>query len=592
MKKAYSVAITIFVVCSFTAGISAQNILTLSIDSAKSTIKREIYGALMENWGRDIYGGIYVGRSSAIPNTNGMRNDIIEGLKECGISTLEFPGGCFADEYHWKDGIGAVTARPGGESKNGMGTDEYMQLCSLINAEPYLCADLKNGTPAEMAEWIKYINENTEHPEWHLKYLSMGNEPWGCGGDLSASAFANQYAQFVASVPVTDGKPVVRVAGAGTWDPTWVNTVFDKNPGKCEGFSVHRYLVNDWTDHAGPSVNYSTLQYHQIINLAYGVPDFINQFDDAMNKYDPDKKFGLMYNEWGAWYTEMPEQGYTFSQSTVRDALIAAIHLNSFNNSCERVHMACVAQPVNVIQSIFLTDKNDQSKMVKTPVFYTFKMFKVHQTAKKIPVTLQSASFSQSVSGTSFNYPYLTASASLDSTGNINITISNTELAAAEELTVKLNGAEVYTSATGQIITAADVKAFNDFGKAEQVNIQPFSNDNFTLSGKTLTVTVPSKCVILLTLTPESGTRVSGTLRTVKRDITLSAVRQRVYVTFPGNSGTPARLSLYGVDGRQIAVTTVAARGMVSWQVPEVGNGMYIIRVETDGFAMNKAVAF
>ncbi|HEX3020215.1 MAG TPA: alpha-L-arabinofuranosidase C-terminal domain-containing protein [Chitinispirillaceae bacterium] len=395
-KKIIISLVTVFI---FYLNAAAQYSLTLSIDEAKSKIRREIYGALLENWGRDIYGGLYVGRNSSIPNTNGMRNDIIEGLKECGISTLEFPGGCFADQYHWRDGIGSPDSRPGGDSKNGMGTDEYMQLCSLINAEPYFCANLKTGTPQEMAEWINYINKNSSHPDWYCKYWSMGNEPWGCGGDLTAAQFANQYAKFVEAIPDIEGKPQVRIAGAGHWSTDWVKAVFDKNPGKLEGFSVHRYLVNNWNDLAGPSINYNDFQYHQIIQLAFDASSFIRSFDQAMDQYDKDKKIGLMYNEWGAWYDEISSQGYTFSQSTVRDALIAAIHLNAFNNYCERVHLACVAQPVNVIQSIFLTDKNDQTRVVKTPVFYAFKLFKVHQNAKKIPVNLQTASFNEKNTG-------------------------------------------------------------------------------------------------------------------------------------------------------------------------------------------------
>lgn len=577
----------------------AQNTLNLSIDDAKSTIRRAIYGALLENWGRGIYGGLYVGRNSSIPNTDGMRNDIIEGFKECGISNLEFPGGCFADDYHWRDGVGNVGSRPGGDGRNGMGTDEYMKLCQLIGAEPYICANLKTGTPQEMADWINYVNNNPQHPEWHVKYWSMGNEPWGCGGNLNATQFADQYAQFVAAVPEIPGKPMVRIAGAGTWDAGWVKTVFDKNPGKVDGFSVHRYLVNDWVNLAGPSINYSTFQYHQIINLAYGVPDFIKSFDQAMDKYDPEKKFGLMYNEWGAWYQEIPGQGYTFSQSTVRDALIAAIHLNSFNNYCERVHLACVAQPVNVIQALFLTDKNDQTRMVKTPVFYTFKMFKVHQNAKKIPITLQSESFKQNVNGTNFNYPYLTASASLDSNGIVNITVSNSDLTNSRNLQINLNGSKTFASVKGEVITANEVTMYNDFGKQELVNIQPLSNDKFSLSGKTLTVQVPSKSVILLSLTPVS-TRVipSVSRHSVERDFSIkSTAAGSITIDYTTVSNSPVKFKLFGIDGKVVAEKSVTAgqgsRNQLTWQPVSrnAGNGMYILRAEIDGVSVSRMVS-
>ena len=579
---------------------TAQNTLTLSVDEAESTIKRAIYGALLENWGRGIYGGLYVGRDSPIPNTNGMRNDIIEGFKECGLATLEFPGGCFADDYHWEDGIGPVNNRPGRDSRNGMGTDEYMQLCSLINAEPYICANLKTGTPQEMARWINYVNNNPSHPEWHVKYWSMGNEPWGCGGELNASQFANQYAEFVAAIPEIEGKPLVRIAGAGHWGTDWVNAVFDRNPGKLEGFSVHRYLVNDWTNMAGPSFNYTNYQYHQIIKLAYGAASFIRSFDQAMNRYDPEKRIGLMYNEWGAWYQEISSQGYTFSQSTVRDALITAIHLNEFNNNCERVHLACVAQPVNVIQSLFLTDKNDQTRMVKTPVFYTFKLFKVHQNAKKIPLNLQCASFNQNVQGTNFSYPYLTASASRDSANRVNITISNSDLSNSQNLQILLNSTTRYSSVTGQVITAPEVTALNDFGEPEQVNIQTLSDNSLSLSGNSLTVQIPSKSVILLTLTSETTdvTNPSSKNSYQNRCSIKTTHNGRIVIGFMKVPQKPIKLRLLGIDGRVVATSSMVARDRgnnpIEWHPMDSNTscGTYIVHIETEDISMNQKVAF
>lgn len=592
--------ISAVLIAGFIASTAAQNTLTLSIDSAKSTIKRAIYGALMENWGRGIYTGIYVGRNSSIPNTNGMRNDIIEGLKDCGISNLEFPGGCFADEYHWKDGIGTYTSRPGGDMKNGLGTDEYMQLCKLIDAEPYICANLKTGTPDEMKQWINYINANSSHPEWHVKYWSMGNEPWGCGGDLTPEAFANQYKKFVAAVPTIEGKPLVRIAGAGASGTNWVDAIYKvNNASTVDGFSVHRYLVKSWDSYlAGPSFNYSTFQFHEVIKMAYDVVPFVKSFDNAMNKYDPDKKAGLMFNEWGAWYQEIASQGYTFSQSTVRDALITAIHLNTFNNYCERVHLACVAQPVNVIQSIFLTDKADQRKMVKTPVFYAFKLFKVHQNAKKIPITLQSTSFNQNVSGTNFNYPYLTASASLDSTKNVNITISNSDLTNAQNLTIQLNGTSSYSSVTGKVITASVVTALNDFDKPEQVNIQTFASENYSLSGKTLTVKVPSKSVILLTLTPTTSA-INSHSSQLNRDVfSIKTTQDRsIILNYTAVPKSPVKFTLFGIDGSIIAKASAIPHqsgSQLVWQPQglSASGGMYIVRVESEDVSISKKIAF
>lgn len=600
MKFYYKISFSVvLILAGLITDITAQNTLTLSIDSAKSTIKKAIYGALMENWGRDIYNGIYVGRGSSIPNTNGMRNDGIDGLKECGIGTIEFPGGCFADNYHWKDGIGTYSTRPRGDMSNGMGTDEYMQLCSLVNAEPYICANLNTGTPDEMKEWINYINANASHPEWHVQYWSMGNEPWGCGGNLSATAFADQYKKFVAAVPTIPGKSLLRIAGAGAYGTDWVDAIYKVNDtSTVDGFSVHRYLVKNWDSYmAGPSFNYSDFQFHEIINMAYGVTDFVKSFDNAMSKYDPEKKAGLMFNEWGAWYQEISSQGYTFSQSTVRDALIAAIHLNTFNNYCERVHMACVAQPFNVIQSLFLTDKTDQNKMVKTPVFYTFKLFKVHQNAKKIPITLQTSSFNETVQGTNFKYPYLTASASLDSTKNVNITISNSDLVNDQNLTILLCSSDIYQSVSGKVITASAVTALNDFDKPEQVNIQTFSSDNFSLSEGTLTVKIPSKSVILLTLTPLT-LKINPSLssQSNRNNFSIKTAVGKIVIGYSAAPKKPVNLTLIGIDGRVVSKTSVTAQQSVNNQIvwqPQglsVSNGMYLLRIETDGISISQKV--
>jgi alpha-N-arabinofuranosidase len=597
LKKIRLISIAVL---GYILSVSAQNTITLSIDSAKSTIRRAIYGALLENWGRGIYTGLYVGRSSGIPNTNGIRNDIIEGLKDCGVSNLEFPGGCFADQYHWKDGLGTYSSRSGGDMKNGMGTDEYMQLCELIGAEPYICANLKTGTPAEMTEWINYISNNTQHPSWNLKYLSMGNEPWGCGGELTAAAFADQYKKFVAAVPTIQGKPIVRIAGAGASGTDWVDAVYKVNPANTvDGFSVHRYLVKNWDTYmAGPSFNFTELQYHEVIKMACDVEPFVRNFDNAMNKYDPQKKAGLMFNEWGAWYQEIAEQGYTFAQSTVRDALIAAIHLNTFNNYCERVHLACVAQPVNVIQALFLTDKTDQKKIIKTPVYYTFKLFKVHQNAKKIPLTLKGTNFSQSVSGTNFNYPLFSASASLDSLNNVNITISNADLVKTQDITIQLNSSTTYKSVSGKIITAAAATALNDFGKPEEVNIQPFGESNYSLSGKSLSVKVPSKSVILLTLASPTSTAATSVNNKNPLGFSIKAAQNgALEIRCTSVQKNPLYASLYSIDGRlvakQLITQDMSGTTTISWKPTgiKLTDKMYTIKIEGNGVLFSQKIS-
>jgi hypothetical protein len=317
-----------------------------------------------------------------------------------------------------------------------------------------------------------------------------------------------------------------------------------------------------------------------------------------MDRYDPNKTVGLMFNEWGTWYDQIGVQGFTFCQSTVRDAIAASIHLNTFLNNCERVQMACVAQPVNVIMPLVLTNKLDQRQMVKTPTLYTYKLYKVHQNAKKIPSTLQSAVFSKDTANFRLSYPLLTASASIDSAKTVNITVSNAHLSAAQTLQIQLNGSRTYRQVTGQIITAPIVNAYNDFGKPEQVNIKPLDASAYTLSGKTLTVTLPSKSVVLLTLdTITTGVGASPRPRDVGFSIgcTLAGV---VTVGYGASQGKAIQLRLCGIDGRTVARKTIGASGAggsrTEWQLKRYGicGGVYILHAEANGVTKTKQIVF
>lgn len=571
---------------------AGQNTLTLNVDSAKSVIKKELYGGLLEQLGRQIYDGLYLGRNNTtIPNTNGVRNDVIAAFKEAGIGCLEWPGGCFAENYKFTDGTGPVASRPGGDANNGFGTDEFVQFCKLVGCEPYITTNFNSGTVAQNKAWIAYCMSK---PDWNIKYWKMGNEPWGgCGYTMNVTDYMTKYDQFCAAIPDSSKKKLVKISSAGTWligntplvDSVWMDAIMKKETGNMDGISWHSYTCVLWSN-KGSSINFNASDYYNIIYRAFEVESFVKKTIPIMDKYDPNVTVGLMIDEWGDWFNGEPGMGTFWQQNTLRDVLSTAIHLNAFNNCSKRVKMALVAQPLNVIHSLLLTNSGTNSaQMVKTPTFYVYKMYKVHQNAKSVPAVLQCNKLNQA----GFTFPALTQSSSVDSTGTLHCTIGNVDLTNSQDLKISINSSAKYDSVTGQIITASDMTALNNFNTPEQVNIQPFAKSNYSISGTTLNVKVPAKSVILLTLIPTT----TG-IKQIKSQADLGLRIKPVQgcgiaingtVTHP----TPVKISLYGVDGRSLersfSTTIEPGSSNVVWK-PGNGRmsaGTYLVRVETNG---------
>lgn len=476
--------------------ISAQSTLSVDVSKATYTINKELYGGLLENFGRDIYTGLYVGVSSSVPTINGMRKDAIAAFKECGVSILDWPGGCFAENYNWKNGIGPKANRPGGDMTNGMGTDEYFQLCDSIGSLPYITANTFSLPASGMTAWLNYID--SLYPN-RIKYWKMGNERWGgCEGaqvpKISISAYIKTYNEYKAAIPSKFSGKFARIADGGTGDylysPTWIDSLLKCEMGSVEGVTLHYYGAFP----PGASINFPENEYYdRINNVAWKLNSKLTTYDSVMTKYDPDFKVGLMVDEWGSWYSNVTNKDYP--QSTCRDAVIASVALNLFNNRCKRIKMACVAQPVDVIQSFVLTENPAQNRIVKTPTFYVYKMYKVHQLAKMVPESL-STSFNQ-------NIPIISASSSVDSTKKLHISLCNTHATATHTVTITLNNAPEYSLCTGTIINGPAFSSYNDFGTAENVNIQNFTGAQ--MSGNKVTVTMPAHSVVTLEFTPSTA---------------------------------------------------------------------------------------
>lgn len=495
---------------------SAQNKIVINTDLGKETIDKHIYGHFSEHLGTCIYGGYWVGEDSEIPNTNGIRNDVVSALKDMGIPNLRWPGGCFADEYHWMDGIGPRENRPtminthwGGVTEdNSFGTHEFMELCNQLEAEPFVSGNLGSGTVQEMSQWVEYFNSSNVSPmtdirksngqdePWGVKYWGLGNETWGCGGNMTAQFYADMLRLYSTYTKNYGENRLFKVAvGPSGDDYEWTETLMKNgNPGRSfQGLSLHHYTVcNNWTV-KGSATQFDEGDYITTMSKTLFMKELLEKHSNIMDKYDPENRVALVVDEWGNWHDVEPgtNTGFLYQQNTVRDALVASVNLDLFNNNARRVKMANIAQTVNVLQAMILT-KDDQ--MVKTPSFYVFKMYKVHHDATLLPsnVTCDDYSYEDE------SIPAISTSASKDANGKIHVTISNLDPSSSKAVTCELRGVEKVSFANGSIITGEKINSYNDFGKAEEVTEKNFND--VKVNGNVLTINMPAKSVVMIEL--------------------------------------------------------------------------------------------
>jgi alpha-N-arabinofuranosidase len=492
----------------------AQNTLNLKVDQAKTKISKEIYGQFSEHLGTCIYEGIYVGKDSKIPNIDGFRTDVVTAFKELKVPVLRWPGGCFADTYHWKDGIGPKENRPsivnvhwGNVTEdNSFGTHEFLNFCELIGTEPYLSINVGSGTVQEATEWVEYVNSSNENPmselrkkngredPWNVKFFGIGNETWGCGGDMRPEYYADVYRHYAGYIRGNDLHKIA--VGPSSNDYNWTEKMMIGLQDKkhlVQTLSLHHYTLptGSWSGSKGSSTDFGEEMYFKTLKGTIAIDGLINNHLAIMDKYDPEKRISLAVDEWGTWYDALPgtNPGFLQQQNTVRDAVVAAINLNIFNNHADRISMCNIAQVVNVLQAMILTKGE---LMVKTPTYYVFKLFNVHQEAKLIPIELKSEEYTYNGE----KLPSVTASASIKD-GITSITLCNLNPNKAESIECNFEGAE-YKTATGQIVNGKNITDYNDFGQSEKVNIKDFLVAK-PKNGK-LTVELPAHSVVLVQL--------------------------------------------------------------------------------------------
>lgn len=490
----------------------AQNSIVINTDSAKHTISKHIYGHFAEHLGRCIYGGFYVGDTSKIPNTNGVRKDVVAALKKLKIPNLRWPGGCFADTYHWKDGIGPKDKRPkivniwwGGVTEdNSFGTHDFLNMCELLGTEPYLAGNVGSGTVQELADWVQYVNfdgespmsklrrENGREKPWKVKLWGVGNEAWGCGGNMQPAYYADiyrKYATFMSDWTNTGG--LFRIAsGASDADYNWTETLMKNIPPQMlKGIAVHHYSSVEWTK-KGSATDFTEEQYFKTMKSALLMDSLVINHSAIMDKYDLQKKVALVVDEWGGWYDveKGTNPGFLYQQNTMRDAMIAGATLNIFNNHSDRVRIANLAQAINVLQAVILTN---QEKMILTPTYHVMEMYNVHQDATLLPLKIKTNDY---VFGNQ-KLPAVSASASKDSLGLTHISLVNIDANKSQDVSVQVKGSR-YTKVTGRILTSSKLQEYNSFENPER--IKPSAYNGAVLKGNTINVKLPPYSVVVL----------------------------------------------------------------------------------------------
>lgn len=476
----------------------------------KGHINKELQGHFSEHLGRCIYEGIYVGENSSVPNTNGMRNDVVEALREMQIPVLRWPGGCFADEYHWMDGIGPKESRKkminthwgGVLEDNSFGTHEFMELCRQLGCKAYVNGNVGSGTVREMSEWVEYMTfdgvspmadlrkKNGRKEPYTVDYFGVGNENWGCGGSMLPEYYANEYRRYQTYVRVySPERPIYKIAcGPSEGDYGWTETLMRLAGGYMDGLSLHYYTLPGEWEKKGSATEFDEAEWYRTLRKTLYMDELISRHGAIMDKYDKEKRVGLIVDEWGTWYDCEPgtNPGFLYQQNTMRDALVAGINLNIFNKHCDRVKMANIAQLVNVLQAVILTEGD---RMLLTPTYHVFNLYKHHQEGKLLDSYVETEEI-----GTEDKVPNLQESVSMDQDGRIHITINNLSVSEAYEVEPVLAQASV-KEVKGTILTGG-MRDYNTFEEPERV--QPKEFTDYSLQDGRLTFRLPACSVLHL----------------------------------------------------------------------------------------------
>lgn len=520
MNKKTWIVLMAFIAIAFSAQAQRKSSVAIDKETEGYKINKEIYGQFAEHLGSCIYGGLWVGKDSPIPNTQGYRNDVLQALRDIKVPVMRWPGGCFADEYHWMDGVGPQENRPrmvnnnwgGTVEDNSFGTHEFLNLCELLGCEPYVSMNVGSGSVEETAKWVEYMTakdgpmaklrkQNGREEPWKVKYIGVGNESWGCGGNMRIEYYADLYRRYSTYCREYDGNKLFKIAsGASDYDYNWTEVAMKQIGNRMRGLSLHYYTCYTWNGSKGSATNFNDDQYYwAIAKCGVGMEEVLDKHVAIMDKYDERGRVKLLVDEWGTWWDEEPGsiRGHLYQQNAMRDAMVAAFALNSFHQYTKRVSMTNIAQVANVLQSMVLT-KGD--KMVLTPTYYVFKMYTPNMEAVNIPLNVTSDTFEaedEQKKGATRKSPYLSVSASKTADGAININLANADLKQANEVTVDLGDVKG-TVQNALLLTAGDMKAHNTFEQPD--NVKPVAFKDVKLKNGQLTVKMPPMSIVTFTV--------------------------------------------------------------------------------------------
>jgi alpha-N-arabinofuranosidase len=487
-----------------------MNTLVIQAGQGAHVINRNLYGHFAEHLGRGVYEGLWVGEDSPIPNTRGIRRDVVAALKRLRPPVLRWPGGCFADEYHWKDGVGSRPGRPamlnshwgGVVENNHFGTHEFFDLCEQIGAQPYICGNVGSGTIREMQEWVEYCTfeggspmanwraANGRGTPWRLPYFGIGNENMGCGGMMRPEYYADEYRRYQTYIRNLGGNRVFKIAcGPNGANYRWTEVLMERAGDLMDGLTLHYYAMPPWGDYKGKATEFGEGEYFQTLERCLFMEELLVRHGGIMDRYDPKKRVALIVDEWGTWWE--PEPGlnpdFLFQQNTMRDALVAAITLNLFHHHGARVRMANIAQTVNVLQAMVLTDG---PRMTVTPTYHVFEMYQCHQDATYLPVELAGTAYE--VDGKSV--PALSVSASRKD-GKITLSVAHASPRSASDLSLELRDAKV-SGVTGRILAGSSLQSHNTFDQPALVQPAPFTG--MRLDHNRVQLTLPPASIVVL----------------------------------------------------------------------------------------------
>jgi alpha-N-arabinofuranosidase len=509
MKKQLLALVAILAV-----GASAQAAdikVVVNADQPGPVIHRNIYGQFAEHLGTGIYEGMWVGPESKIPNVRGWRKDVVNALKELKVPLVRWPGGCFADEYHWRDGIGPRNKRPtkintnwgGVPENNAVGTHEFFDLVEQLGAEAYVNGNLGTGSAQEMSEWLEYMTgegkstltdlrrKNGRDKPFRVHYFAVGNEAWGCGGNMRPEFYADQYRQVATFLKAPQHNRPLMIASGGNGMQTEWTEALSKGVHSVNAISHHAYTLptGNW-EKKGSAVGFPESEWVSTLGNVQQIEEMIKANKAVLDKNDPSKKIGFYFDEWGSWYDPDPgsNPGFLVQRNTLRDALLAALHFNVFHAHADRVQMTNIAQMVNVLQAMILTSKD---KLVLTPTYHAFAMYTPFQDATSVPAKIEN---NPVYKVDKFSMPTLSATAARGKDGKLYIGLVNSNASQPAELTLQV-GANAPKAVKGKLLTAGAMDAQNELGKPAQVVPQAFEAQ--AADGKLL-IKLPAKSVVVV----------------------------------------------------------------------------------------------